>query len=219
MNAEVLGIFDHEADVFLADRIPFDVVCAGDSLTGWGNFGPIQSWPFRCYPEFLQVVCEPLGLRVANCGVAGEVSENGVWQVRDYLTLFTTARFFLICYGANDLDESAQHEATSSKVIAHLSQMVQAVRKRGRQPILLDVPDVDARLFPGDMLLAARAARSHHNAQLKRFCQAQDVPLAVISDCLGEEHFGDACHPNVDGAKIIAAIAFEVLGRCVGQGE
>jgi lysophospholipase L1-like esterase len=218
MNAEVLGIFDHETDPFQADRLPFDVVCAGDSLTGWGNFGPPQSWPFRCYPEFLQVLCEPLGLKVANCGVAGEVSRNGVWQVRDYLHLFTTARFFLICYGANDLDESTDHEATSSQVIANLGQMVRTVRNRGKQPIILDIPDVNARLFPEDMLLAARAARSDHNAQLRRFCQDQDIPLAVISDCLGEEHFGDACHPNVDGAKIIAEIAFEVLGRCVRQG-
>jgi hypothetical protein len=43
MNAEVLGIFDHETDPFQADRVPFDVVCAGDSLTGWGNFGPPSS--------------------------------------------------------------------------------------------------------------------------------------------------------------------------------
>jgi hypothetical protein len=34
---------------------------------------------------------------------------------------------------------------------------------------------------------------------------------------LAEAHFGDACHPNDDGAKIIAGIAFEVLGRCVRQ--
>ena len=62
MNAEVLGIFDDESGVFQADPTPFDVVCAGDSLTGWGNFGPPSSWPFRCYPEFLQVLCEPLGV-------------------------------------------------------------------------------------------------------------------------------------------------------------
>ena len=142
---EVLGIFDDESDRFQANRIPFDVVCAGDSLTGWGNFGPPQSWPFRCYPEFLQVLCEPLGFKVANCGAAGEVSENGVWQVRDYINLFATAKFFLICYGANDLDESSNHEATSSQIIGNLGQMVQAVRKHGKQPIILDIPDVNAR--------------------------------------------------------------------------
>jgi lysophospholipase L1-like esterase len=211
MNPEVLGIFDQSSDVFLADRIPFDVVCAGDSLPGWGNFGPAESWSFRCYPEFLQVMCEPLGLKVANCGVAGETSDNGVSQVRDYLKLFTTARFFLICYGANDLDNSDDHEATSSKIIANLGHMVQFVWKRGRQPIMLDIPDVNARLFPSDLLLAARAARSYHNDRLKQFCHDLDIPLAVISGCLGEEHFGDACHPNIEGAKTIAGVAFKVL--------
>jgi lysophospholipase L1-like esterase len=218
MNPEVLDIFDESSDVFLAEHVVFDIVCAGDSLTGWGNFGPAESWPFRCYPEFLQVLCEPLGLKVANCGVAGEVSQNGVWQVRDYLTLFTTARLFLICYGANDLDAATDHEATSRQIIANLAQMVQPVWKRGRQPIMLDIPDVNARLFPGDMLLAARAARSYHNARLKQFCHDLDIPLAVISGCLGEEHFGDACHPNIEGAKIIAGIVFGVLAGCVQQG-
>ncbi len=211
MNPEVLGLFDPETDPFQADRIPFDVVCAGDSLTGWGNFGPTESWPFRCYPEFLQVLCEPLSLKVANCGLAGETSNNGVWQVRDYLTLFTTARFFLICYGANDLEGCANHESASAKVIANLGRMVNAVRKQGKQPITLDIPDVNARLFPADELIAARAAISYHNPRLMRFCQDQDIPLAVISGCLGEEHFGDACHPTAEGAKIIAGIVFEVL--------
>jgi lysophospholipase L1-like esterase len=219
MNAEVLGIFDHETDPFQADRIAFDVVCAGDSLTGWGNFGPPQSWPFRCYPEFLQVLCEPLGLKVANCGVAGETSDNGVWQVCDYVKLFATARFFLICYGANDLDDSDDHEATSGRVIANLGQMVQAVRRRGKQPIILDLPDVNARLFPGDLLLAARTARSYHNARLRQFCQELDIPLAGISTCLGEEHFGDACHPNVEGAKIVARVAIRGSGGMCKAGR
>ena len=148
--------------------------------------------------------------------MAGEVSDEGVWQVRDYLKLFTTAKFFLLCYGANDLDDSDDHEATSSRIIANLAQMVQPVWKRGRQPIMLDVPDVNAKLFPADMLPAARAARSYHNARLKQFCQDLDIPLAVISGCLGDGHFGDACHPNTEGAKIIAEIVFEVLVRCVG---
>ena len=60
MNAEVLGVFDESSDVFRAEHVAFDVVCAGDSLTGWGNFGPAESWPFRCYPEFLQVCASHL---------------------------------------------------------------------------------------------------------------------------------------------------------------
>jgi lysophospholipase L1-like esterase len=219
MNPQVLRIFDPDTDPHQAGRMPFDVVCCGDSLTGWGNYGPTESWPFQCYPEFLQTLCDPLALKVANCGVAGETSNNGVWQVRDYLTLFTTARYFLICYGANDLEGCANHESASTKVIANLGKMVDAVRAEGKQPILLDILDVNGRLFPRDELLAMRVAISYHNPRIKRFCREQKLPLAVISGCLSDGHFGDACHPNSEGAKIIAGIVFAVLGRCVRQGK
>ena len=216
MNLDVQDVFDESSDVFRAEQVAFDVVCAGDSLTGWCNVGPAESWPYPCYPEFLQALCEPLGLKVANCGLAGEISDEGVRQVRDYLKLFTTAKFFPLCYGANDLDDSDDHEATSSRILANLGHMVQFVWKRGRQPIVLDIPDVNGRLFPADMLQAARAARSYHNARLKQFCQDLDIPLAVISGCLGDGHFGDACHPNAEGARIIAGSVFDVLIRCAG---
>jgi len=42
-------------------------------------------------------------LTIANGGVAGEISENGIWQVQDYLELFPNARFFVVGYGTNDL--------------------------------------------------------------------------------------------------------------------
>jgi len=47
---------------------------------------------YRTYPEFLQQLCESLGLTIANGGIAGEVSANGLGQVRDYLHFFPNAR-------------------------------------------------------------------------------------------------------------------------------
>jgi hypothetical protein len=37
--------------------------------------------------QFLERLCEPSGWVVADCGIAGEVSSNGVDQVRDYSAL------------------------------------------------------------------------------------------------------------------------------------
>ena len=54
-----------------------------------------KGWPYRTYPEFLQRLCDPLGLTVANGGIAGEVSGNGLGQVEDYLGLFPNARLAL----------------------------------------------------------------------------------------------------------------------------
>jgi len=61
---------------FKTARLSADVVCTGDSITGWNNFGVVTDWPYRTYPEFLQRLCDPLGLSIANGGIAGEVSPN-----------------------------------------------------------------------------------------------------------------------------------------------
>jgi len=86
-NMEVVYTADLNRPTFEQDRFAVDIVCAGDSLTGWNNFGPAGQWPYRTYPDFLQELCVPLGLQVANGGIAGEISDNGPQQVRDYLDL------------------------------------------------------------------------------------------------------------------------------------
>jgi hypothetical protein len=126
--------------VYLADRkspsfgavcSSVDVVCAGDSITGWNNIGEVEGWPFPTYPESLQRLCEPSGLTVANCGIAGEVSPNGIGQVRDYLELFPTARYFVLGYGANDLDKWPEVERTSPRIVENLDRMVEAIGHGG----------------------------------------------------------------------------------------
>src|SRR4051812_18118507 len=90
----VLYLAGHGSPAFEAGRTTVDVVCASDSITGWNNFGVVRDWPYRTYPESLQRLCDPLGLTVANGGIAGEVSPNGLSQVQDYLDLFPNARYF-----------------------------------------------------------------------------------------------------------------------------
>ncbi len=127
----VLYLADRRSPAFGAGRISVDVVCAGDSITGWNNFGGMSEWGYRTYPEFLQRLCDPLGLTIGNGGIAGEISENGVWQVRDYLGLFPNARFFVVGYGTNDLGMSPEVERTSPMIIGNLDQMVRAIRGEG----------------------------------------------------------------------------------------
>ena len=66
--ASVVYVADRGTPSFQTARLSADVVCAGDSITGWNNFGGVRDWPYRTYPEFLQRLCEPLGLTVANGG-------------------------------------------------------------------------------------------------------------------------------------------------------
>ncbi len=210
-NPEVLYLVDQGTRAFEAARTAVDIVCAGDSLTGWNNFGPARTWPYQTYPQFLQELCLPLELRIANGGIAGEVSDNGPQQVRDYLALFPNARHFIFGMGTNDLGMSHDTEATSNKIVDNLHTMVRTVRESGKQTVLFNVPNANEAMFPPNIVKELREIRDYHNAHLQAFCEGEQVPLAEICSRLHDEHFGDELHPNSQGAKIIAGEVFKEL--------
>jgi lysophospholipase L1-like esterase len=212
MEINVVYTVDQGSPAFEANRAAVEVVCCGDSLTGWNNFGPASSWPYRTYPDFLQELCVPLGLHgIANGGIAGEISDNGPQQVRYYLDLFPNARYFIVGMGTNDLGTWPDTEPTSKRIIANLGEMVQAIEDRGKQTILFNVPNVNEAMFPSYIVKELRAKRDYHNARLKDFCAKKAIPLADICSRLHDEHFGDELHPNAEGAKIIAEEVFKNL--------
>lgn len=196
-----------------------DVVCAGDSLTGWNNFGPAPSWPFVTYPHFLQEMCDPLGLTLADGGIAGEVSGRGLWHVQRYLEFFPNSRYFVIGFGTNDLGGTADHVVASSLVLKNLGGMVEAVREAGKLPILFNVPYVNESMFGALLAKELHEQRDYHNGRLAEYCADNDVPLADICPCLNNEHFGDEVHPNEAGARIIAECVFEVLQEVCDSGS
>ena len=61
MKGSILYLAERGSPAFQAGCTSIDVVCAGDSITGWNNFGGVADWPYRTYPEFLQRLCEPRG--------------------------------------------------------------------------------------------------------------------------------------------------------------
>ncbi len=211
MIASAVYVVDRETTAFERHRLSVDVVCAGDSITGWNNFGPAHSWPYRTYPEFLQQSCEALDMRIANGGIAGEISQNGIGQVRDYLSLFPNARYFVVGYGTNDLGMWPDVEATSERIIENLGQMVAAIRSQGKEPILFNVPYANESLFPEDIAQELHRHRDYHNEHLRRFCEQQQILLADICAHLGDEHFADELHPNSEGARLIAEQVYRVL--------
>ncbi|MFO0892984.1 MAG: SGNH/GDSL hydrolase family protein [Isosphaeraceae bacterium] len=212
----VLYLADRGSPAFEAGRTTVDVVCAGDSITGWNNFGAVTEWPYRTYPDFLQRLSEPLGLALANGGIAGEVSGNGLGQVRDYLGLFPNARYFVVGYGTNDLGMWPDVERTSPQVIGNLNGMVRAIVEGGRRPILLNVPPANGSMFPRPAAEELRSHRAFHNERLEAYCRHCGVPLVDLSTALHDEHFGDELHPNDHGARIIALQVFQMLGEVAG---
>jgi len=210
---DVLYLVERGTAAFESARATVDIVCAGDSLTGWNNAGPVHYWPYRTYPDFLQERCAPLRLRVANGGIAGEISDNGPQQIMDHLDLFPNARYFLFGMGTNDLGTWPDTEATSRRIIGNLGRMAQMVLDRGKQPILFNVPHANEAMFPPRMAMEIHAKRDFHNPRLKSFCDEHGIPLADICSLLRDEHFGDELHPNDRGAKIIADAVFQVLSK------
>jgi lysophospholipase L1-like esterase len=208
---DVLYLADRNTALFQQERLDVDVICAGDSLTGWNNGGPVACWPYLCYPQFLQESCLPLGLRIANSGIAGEISSNGVDHVRDYLELFPNARYFVIGYGTNDLGLWPDVERTSQDIIENLNQMVQSVVEQGKKAVLFNVPYANESLFSRRIANKLHLKQDHHNGKLKEHCDRHSIPLANICSKLGDEHLGDELHPNEAGARIIADEVFQVL--------
>jgi lysophospholipase L1-like esterase len=209
----VLYLTDRGSHAFEQNRLSVDVVCAGASITGWNNFGEVTRWPHRTYPEFLQRLCDPQGLTIANGGIAGEVSANGLGQVRDYLNLFPNARLFVVCYGTNDLGRWPDVEKTSPMIIENVNQMVRAIRNGGRLPILLNVPNVNESMFPRKVADELHSKRDYHNNRLRTYCFENQVPLVDVATKLQDEHFADELHPNDEGAKVVADEVFGVLSE------
>jgi lysophospholipase L1-like esterase len=207
----VVYLAERDSPTFEAGRTTVDVVCAGDSITGWNNFGVVGDWPYRTYPEFLQRLCEPLGLTIANGGIAGEVSANGLGQVEDYLRLFPNARYFVVGYGTNDLGVSPDVERTSPRIIENLDGMVRAIRDDGRQPVLLNVPYANESMFPRPLAGDLHRMRDYHNERLAAYSHEGRIPLVDIASKLRDEHLADELHPNEEGARVIAGEVFRVL--------
>jgi lysophospholipase L1-like esterase len=213
MSGTILYLADRDTPSFRMRRATVDIVCAGDSITGWNNFGAAREWPYRTYPEFLQRLCQPLGLTIANGGIAGEISQNGPGQVGEYLELFPNARYIIVGYGTNDLGMWPEVEQTSPRIIENLDRMVGAIREGGRQPMLLNVPYANESMFPRQVAEDLHGKRDYHNDRLRAYCVAQQVPLVDIASKLQDEHCGDELHPNDEGAQIIAHEVFRVVNE------
>jgi lysophospholipase L1-like esterase len=209
----VLYLADRGSPAFETGRNSVEIVCAGDSITGWNNFGGVADWPYHTYPEFLERLCDPLGLTVANGGFAGEVSANGLGQVENYLALFPNARFFVVGYGTNDLGMWPEVEQTSPRIIENLDRMVRAIREGARRPMLLNVPPANESMFSRSMAEDLRRMREYHNGRLAAYCREARIPLVDIASKLRDEHFGDELHPNDEGAQVIAQEVFRVLNE------
>jgi lysophospholipase L1-like esterase len=95
--------------------------------------------------------------------------------------------------------------------------MVEAVRGKGKQPILFNVPYANESMFVPFVARDLHTKRDYHNARLKAYCEQHGISLADICSRLRGQHFGDELHPNEAGARIIAGKVFKVLVEIHGS--
>lgn len=212
----LLYLSDINDPKFEQRRKTIDIVCIGDSITGWNNIRlenlTPPTGPFTTYPYFLQE--KLLDLKVADYGIAGEYSRNGLMHTKKCLELFPNSKYFIIGFGTNDLGERFSPnllELTSQRIITNLNQMVNEALIREKQPILINIPNLGKLEFTEEIMQITRKQRIYHNQKLKEYCDKRNIPLADICSVLKDEHFADGLHPNEQGAKLIAGEVYKLI--------
>ena len=202
---------DRKSPSFQAGRSSVDVVCAGDSITGWNNIGEVEGWPFPTYPESLQRLCEPSGLGSPTAASPGRSAPTG--SARSGTTWSCSPTPGTSCWATapTTSDKWPEVEATSPRIIENLDRMVEAIGHGGRTAILLGLLDVNGSKLPREEVEDLHRMLADHNDRLGRHCRERHIPLVEVWGKLRDEHFADPFHPNDEGARIIAEEVFRVL--------
>jgi lysophospholipase L1-like esterase len=204
----ILHYIDRDLNGFRERRNNIDIVCAGDSITGYNNSrdASIKRITVLTYPQFL--ADELFEKNIADCGIAGQFSyqailddeENKDKNIRAYLENFKNSRHFVIGYGTNDLAMNVP----SQDILSNISTMIQMIESVGKTPLVLNVPYANKSNFSRNGLERIKSQRDIHNQGLASLCKSRDVQLIDICSVLGCNHYTDAIHPDVIGAKLIA---------------
>lgn len=210
---KILYLSDEGSIDFEEKRKAIDIVCVGDSITGWNNIRMkklrTHSGPFPTYPQFLQEKLSEI-LSVADYGISGAFSRDGLSYVEDAVTLFPNAQYVVLGFGTNDLGQGFNLELTSEKIINNYDQMITVISERAK-PILINVPYLNESMTPRKFVAESKKRRDYHNQRLKHYCDSKNIFLVDICSILNDEHFADTLHPNEKGARLIANEVYKLL--------
>lgn len=166
------------------------VLAFGDSLTFGTGAARGQSYP--------AVLAGLTGLEVVNAGVPGETTRQGLARLPDALDAHAP-RLVLLCLGGNDMLRRQDRGAMK----ANLEAMIQLIRGRGIEVVLLGVPE--------PALFGLESEGSYAELARRHGLPLQDRALAeILSD---DARKADRIHPNAAGyadlAKAIALLLHE----------
>lgn len=206
MPRQILYLSDLEKPEFEQAREQVQIVCAGDSITGWNN---AREMSIPTYPQYLQELVE---LQLVDAGIAGQFIEQGIHDVRRYISLFPNAKQFIVGYGTNDLGMSGDnYEFVSSEIMRFMEGIIWNLNSNNIKPILINVPNINSRKFSRGTFGLSELQREYHNSQLEAYCKKKNISLVDICSKLKDKHFHDALHPNSEGARVIAQEIYKLI--------
>ncbi|MBU4245821.1 MAG: SGNH/GDSL hydrolase family protein [Nanoarchaeota archaeon] len=210
---KILYFSDADSVDFEEKREAIDVICVGDSITGWNNIRMEKlrtySGPFPTYPQFLQEKLSEI-LGVADYGISGALSRDELVYVKDALTRFPNAQYVVLGFGTNDMGQESDLESTSEEIINNYNKVIQVISERAK-PILINVPYLNESMTPREFIAESKKRRDYHNQRLKRYCDSKNIYLVDICSVLNDDCFSDAVHPNEKGARLIANELYKLL--------
>jgi lysophospholipase L1-like esterase len=203
----------------LSEPRKVDVVCLGDSITGWNNFGDVSTWPFSTYPTHLVERLSPENsVSVLNAGIAGDISINAEKMVKYCLERFSEAKYYVVGYGTNDLAQDNDVCVVSKQIVDSLERAINVLVRAEKKVVLFNVPYLNSTRLSTEEVRVTNSLRDYHNQKLvERFSSRTE--MVDICSYLKPEHFGDVLHPNESGAKLIASLVYAALERVQQVGQ
>ncbi len=160
------------------------VLAFGDSLTFGTGAAPEQAYPAQ--------LARVIGREVANHGVPGEISQDGLTRLPTVLD-DVQPRLLILCHGGNDFLRKLDSKATE----ANLRAMVKLAQARNIGVLLMATPR------PG-IILSVPEFYEHIGQEL-----GVPVETAVLAQVLRDNALkSDLVHPNAAGySRIVEALA------------
>jgi lysophospholipase L1-like esterase len=187
------------------------VVCVGDSITeGWG----LTNARVEAYPARLQELLGP-AFHVLNCGVSGSCMVK-----TDRATYWKTSRFIaatnfdpqivIIKLGTNDGDPP-RWNVHKGEFYDDYTAMIKEFRIGGRNPrifVCYPVPCFGPVKAPQD-----RTIKNEVIPLIKKVADSQGLSIIDFNTAMQPygDLFPDNIHPNAEGAKKMAEIAFKFV--------
>jgi len=187
------------------------VVCVGNSITeGYGLSNSGQ----QAYPAQLAILLGP-GYKMLNCGVSGSCMVKNdpasYWKTNR----FNDAKNFdpqivIIKLGTNDGDPP-RWNAHKNEFYNDYVAMIAEFRKNGRNPIIYvcyPVPTFGAAKAPQGLII-----KNEVIPLIKQVATSQGLRIIDFNTTMQSypEFFPDGIHPNAEGAKKMAEIAFNAM--------